>query len=112
MSHNFKVEKTYAFIHDNVANIQIIYSLVNNNKYEVLYRIYGSGVVKVQANYLHSKETVKDTLPNIPRIGLRFRIPKELNNVHYFGRGPEENYVDRQNGTQIGLYKTTAEQLY
>lgn len=112
MSHNFKVEKTYAFIHDNVANIQIIYSLVNNNKYEVLYRIYGSGVVKVQANYLHSKETVKDTLPNIPRIGLRFRIPKELNNVHYFGRGPEENYVDRQNGTQIGLYKTTAEDLY
>ncbi|KAK8839439.1 hypothetical protein M9Y10_031791 [Tritrichomonas musculus] len=109
MSHNFKVEKCHSFVHNNVASLCVVYQLVDNNKFEVLYLIYGSGVVKVNANYIPSNE---GKLPNIPRIGLRFRVPKEMNNVVYFGRGPEENYADRCNGTQIGLYRTTAEDLY
>lgn len=31
----------------------------------------------------------------VPRIGVRFRLPLMLNQIQYFGRGPEENYVDR-----------------
>ncbi|WP_368736331.1 hypothetical protein, partial [Staphylococcus equorum] len=30
----------------------------------------------------------------VPRIGIRFRLPAEMNEVEYFGRGPEENYID------------------
>lgn len=33
-----------------------------------------------------------------------------MNQVEYFGRGPEENYIDRNAGTLIDLYKTTADQ--
>ena len=35
-----------------------------------------------------------------------------MNHVTYFGRGPEENCIDRCNGARIGLFKTTAEDLY
>ena len=35
-----------------------------------------------------------------------------MNQVEYFGRGPEENYIDRNAGTLIDLYKTTADQMY
>ena len=35
-----------------------------------------------------------------------------MENVTYFGRGPEENYVDRNNGTLVGEYSATASELY
>ena len=43
---------------------------------------------------------------------MRCRIPREYHHVTYLGRGPEENYSDRHHGTHIGIYRTTAEQLY
>ena len=39
-------------------------------------------------------------------------MPATMNQVEYFGRGPEENYWDRKAGTLVGLYKSTAEDLY
>ena len=48
----------------------------------------------------------------VPRIGVRFRLPAEMEQVTYFGRGPEENYCDRNNGTLVGEYQATAEQMY
>ena len=35
-----------------------------------------------------------------------------MNQVTYFGRGPEENYIDRNNGTLVDLYKNTADNMY
>ncbi|KAK8881397.1 hypothetical protein M9Y10_004133 [Tritrichomonas musculus] len=88
MSHEFKIDQCQATIENNVANLTVIYVL--DDKFNRL-------------------ELEDDC---IPRIGLRFRIPVELHNVDYFGRGPEENYCDRCSGTQIDLYKTTSEDLY
>ena len=48
----------------------------------------------------------------IPRIGIRFRIPAVMDNVEYFGRGPGENYPDRCSGSPAGIYRTTAGQMY
>ncbi len=48
----------------------------------------------------------------IPRIGVRFRVPVAMDNVSWFGRGPEENYADRYRGTTVGLYTATAWELY
>ena len=48
----------------------------------------------------------------VPRIGVRFRLPADMNRVEYFGRGPGENYIDRSAGNFIDLYKTTAEDMY
>jgi hypothetical protein len=48
----------------------------------------------------------------VPRIGIRFRLPAEMNQVAYFGRGPGENYIDRQRASHVDLYKTTAEAKY
>ena len=48
----------------------------------------------------------------IPRIGVRFRTPATMDNVTWFGRGPEENYIDRYRGTTVGLYSAKAWDLY
>ena len=49
---------------------------------------------------------------NLPRFGLRLRLPAAYHNVEYLGRGPEDNYWDRKTGSAIGLYRTTAEEMY
>ena len=53
-----------------------------------------------------------DTLPEIPEVSLLFELPKDFENVTYLGRGPEENYIDRCNGTKIGLYNTTVKDMF
>ena len=50
--------------------------------------------------------------PMIPRVGLRMQLSEILNDLTYYGRGPEENYIDRNHGTLVGVYKTTADKMY
>ena len=52
-----------------------------------------------------------DALPEIPEVGLLFELPPDFENLTYLGAGPE-NYIDRCNATQIGLYNTTVTDLY
>ena len=111
------------------------YLLAAGNLYIVTYRIHPSGVVKADFTFTStdmeaakteaSEATLMATFTpgsdaarkaasklEVPRIGVRFRLPAEMNQVEYFGRGPEENYVDRNAGTLIDLYKTTADNMY
>jgi beta-galactosidase len=47
-----------------------------------------------------------------PRIGTKFVLPGEYNQVEYYGRGPDENYWDRKEGSAVGRYKTTVEEMF
>lgn len=101
----------------------------------ITYKIYPSGIVHVQAHFTSTEMDAAQTeiseatrlatfTPgndeqrkatsklNVPRIGVRFRLPATMNTVQYLGRGPVENYLDRNAGTTVGLYKTTAEDMY
>ena len=48
----------------------------------------------------------------LPRIGLTWVLDKSLENVQWFGRGPQENYPDRKSGYKKGVYKSTANEMY
>ena len=48
--------------------------------------------------------TVPEGLPPIPRVGLTFTVPK-TDRVSYYGRGPWENYADRNTGAMLGGYE-------
>ena len=50
--------------------------------------------------------------PSFLESGYVSEAPANVNQLEYFGRGPEENYCDRNNGTLVGHYKSTAEQQY
>ncbi|GHT34259.1 beta-galactosidase [Planctomycetales bacterium] len=47
-----------------------------------------------------------------PRIGSKFVLPGEYNQVEYYGRGPDENYWDRKEGSAVGRYETTVEEMF
>lgn len=48
----------------------------------------------------------------LPRIGTRFVLQGKFDQVTWYGRGPEENYIDAKEGCPIGRYNTTADRMY
>ena len=134
-SKNFNVTDATVTMDGNNAVVNVNYLLPAGNLYIVNYTIYPSGAVNVAARFTStdmdaaqtevSESTRTATFTpgrdaarkeasklNVPRIGVRFRLPASMNQVEYFGRGPAENYLDRNACSMIGLYKSTAEELY
>ncbi len=50
--------------------------------------------------------------PELPRFGLRLFLPKELENVSYFGLGPMENYPDKRNAAYHSMFTSTVTDLH
>ena len=71
--------------------------------YTTTYTVFGNGEIKVD-NTLHPGAA---SLPYIPEVGTLLFLPGRLERLHYYGRGPEENHWDRNNGTDVGLYSGT-----
>jgi len=76
--------------------------------YATTYTVYGSGdmVIKNQFSKLSAN------IPEIPRMGMQMQLPKEFINLKWFGRGPQENYVDRKTSADVGLYESTVADQY
>ena len=102
-SKDFKV--THTSFADNT--LSVTYALPAGNQYIVNYTFGKNGSLHVGCDF-----KAADIKAEVPRIGVRFRLPAEMNQVAYFGRGPEENYIDRKAGTIVDLYKTTADDMY
>jgi beta-galactosidase len=51
-------------------------------------------------------------LPELPRFGMRLRLPVAFESVEWLGRGPHENYWDRAASAFVGLYRSTARDLF
>ncbi|KUO16119.1 glycoside hydrolase family 2 TIM barrel-domain containing protein [Streptomyces dysideae] len=71
--------------------------------YTTTYTVFGNGEIKVD-NTLHPGAS---SLPYIPEVGTLLLLPGRLEKLHYYGRGPEENQWDRNNGTDVGRYSGT-----
>lgn len=48
----------------------------------------------------------------LPRFGMNLVMPKAFKNLHYYGRGPVENYVDRKDSQFLGLYSQSVADQY
>ena len=117
------------------AVMKVNYLLPAGNLYLMEYTVYPSGAVHVDARFTSTEMQETDTelseatrlatfspgrdaaraeasKLNVPRIGVRFRLPATMNAVEYFGRGPGENYWDRNAGSPVARYQTTAEAMY
>ena len=81
--------------------IKVAYQLAQANvPYTVDYLIQNNGAIKVTAAIdLTGKE-----LPEIPRFGMRLKLNGAFDNLSYYGRGPWENYSDRNSAAFIGEY--------
>jgi hypothetical protein len=72
-----------------------------------LYTIYGSGDVLIE----NTIETEQIKAP-LPRVGLTMRLPAGFEQFTWYGRGPHENYIDRNAGAPVGLYRSSVADQY
>ncbi len=72
-----------------------------------LYTIDNTGAVKVNFSV-----AIGDTVPEPMRIGMSTGINGDLSQMEYFGKGPYENYSDRNCAAELGLYRTTVEEAF
>ncbi len=51
-------------------------------------------------------------LPFLPRFGIDLTLSSDRDNIVYFGKGPDENYIDMCHASYLGLYKTTVQNMH
>jgi beta-galactosidase len=66
----------------------------------VRYFINDDGAINV-----YFKLSVKPGLPNIPKVGMQMGIERSYDNIEWFGKGPMENYIDKNYGADVGVYE-------
>ena len=85
-------------------SIQVDYLLTGiNANYTVIYQILNDGAVKVTANL----DLGDRNLPEMPRFGMRMNLKQDYKLLNYYGRGPWENYQDRNLASFLGVYADT-----
>ena len=77
------------------------------SSYHQKFIVYGTGDIKITSTL-----TPGAGLPEIPVIGNSLTLPKEFSNVTWYGKGPDENYIDRQSGYEIGIYKKDVDDFF
>ena len=68
---------------------------------KVNYTVINDHTILVDVDY---QPTANDR-PNMPKFGMRMRLPANFTNIHYYGRGPWENYPDRKRSAFLGDYQ-------
>lgn len=53
-----------------------------------------------------------EKLKFLPRYGIRMAIDQKFEHIEYYGRGPFENYIDRNTAAHVGKYKANIADFY
>jgi beta-galactosidase len=74
------------------------------------YDVDAAGTIKL-AHQVGPRGAVR-TLPYLPKIGVNLAVPDRFQQFTWYGRGPQESYNDRKDGTPMGVYKSTVDGQY
>ena len=95
------------------AEVTVIYELNQlSAQLKMTYLLNGNGTLKITETLVVSEKNKKE-MPILPRFGMQIPLKKVFNQIHYYGRGPIENYADRKTSAFINSYKqSVSEQFY
>ncbi len=72
------------------------------------YRIDADGTIT-----MHHLVNPQGEMPAwFPRIGVTMSLAGDLENVEWYGRGPQASYPDRKTGYRMGIWNTTVQDMY
>lgn len=74
---------------------------------EAQWTVSADGIVKVKLDVKRDPE-----FPGLPRFGLRVFLPNEVEQVEYFGYGPNESYMDKRRSSWLSRFDSTVSALH
>ncbi len=92
--HANRLDVTYKFLAPTVPAFE----------YKVTYTAYFDGRLGIKAEYPGVKG-----MPDVPVFAMDFKMKQQYDNFTFYGLGPDENYIDRNNGARLGVYTSTAQ---
>lgn len=69
--------------------------------HSAVYTVKGDGTIAVKNSFEAQGQRIR-----LAKIGVRMMLDKRIDTFSYFGRGPMENYSDRDRGSDVGRYST------
>jgi beta-galactosidase len=107
---NRKTEKVTLLHKDEFGfAIEVDYLLTDiNAKYKLRYSVDETAGVTITA----SIDLQNTNLSEMPRFGMRMNLDSNFSNLSYYGRGPWENYSDRNTASFLGIYNQTVAEQY
>lgn len=106
---NRNVKSVTAAEEDGLFKVTVNYRLPDvSSDYAIVYTINNDGVILVQVDWKADSD-----VPELMRFGVRLTLPGAYDKFSWYGRGPQENYSDRNTASFMGIwYGTVAEQFY
>lgn len=94
----------------NMVEVKAVYDMKNvSAKLYLTYLINNNGAVKVTQKMVADKSA---KISDMFRFGMQMQMPADYDRIEFYGRGPIENYADRNNSTGIGKYRQTVDEQY
>lgn len=102
---NFKVNNYTVDVKDKVVSVHVDGTIEGiDSPNSIDYIIYANGDIVVSNSFTPANS---NAVGEIARVGMKMIVPEGYENITYYGRGPQENYIDRNTGAKIGIYKDT-----
>lgn len=76
----------------------------------ITYKVHSNGAIEV--TQAMTKAAADASAPDLLRFGMVMSLPYAMDKSTYYGRGPVENYSDREGGQWIGIHSQTAGQQF
>lgn len=105
-----KLESFDYGVKDNIATVNATYSIpAVSARLTMTYAINANGTVRItEAMSADKSAKVSDMF----RFGVQLPMPEQFSNIRYYGRGPIENYSDRNHSTKLGMWNQTVDEQY
>jgi beta-galactosidase len=76
--------------------------------YTTTYSVYDNADIIVTNSF----EKTDEKLPEIVRMGMNLQMPRNYDQITWYGRGPQESYWDRKTSAFVGKYSGSVEDQY
>lgn len=97
--HNHAVKTVAKAGEDNTVEIHIAFSTIGLKNSVATYKIYPDGKIYVYHSAVPTSNMIK--------FGYQMTLPKDMEYVTWYGRGPVATYCDRKTGAKIDKYTST-----
>jgi beta-galactosidase len=90
-----------------VSTLTTAHARIGGYRYLTTWTVAGDGTLLMENEFASFGE-----LPLLPRVGIVMSLAKDFENVRWLGRGPWENYADRKESADMGVWQSTVSRQY
>ena len=108
-----KMESLDYGMHDGLAYVTAVSTMPGTGaRITMEYLIDSRGAMKVTQRMETGPDPDGTAVPDMYRFGLRMEMPESFSTVEFYGKGPFENYADRQSAALVGRYRQSVEDQF